>query len=477
MREKYIWKPISFDPAWNNAVTDRFDNLFPSWERKRAELNKEPEQYERFLVQLKRKQAIDTGIIERMYDLKRGITETFIKEGFVDSYLGHGDTDIAPNLVMNYLKDNFDAIDGIFDFIKSNRDLSVSYIKELHSVITQHQDSTDAVNSLGAYTKIKMLKGQFKQHPNNPERDGTVYLYCPPEQVNSEMDNLINIYDTDLIGAHVLIKAAYIHHAFVQIHPFQDGNGRIARLLTSLILIKNGLFPFSLDRSERNKYIDALEYADNGEYQPLVDIIADNQIVSIEQALNWRTDSESVGYDSAVERFESKIHAYQALEAERKNINENMQSVFEIIKERMDYYRNDLSNKTKNLGSIKINYCAPQGEESNRFFKLIKDFADSHNYIINISLDKCWVSMEIKIDDFKIYRMIVSLHHYGFDDSAFAIGTILSKPMNDSIYIPLGLPPLTMSSEKDPVQLAPSIEKYIESSITTVLAYISNELV
>lgn len=57
------------------------------WEKRRVELQKDEDQYKRFMDQLKRKQAIDTGIIERMYDLKKGITETFIKEGFVDSYL------------------------------------------------------------------------------------------------------------------------------------------------------------------------------------------------------------------------------------------------------------------------------------------------------------------------------------------------------------------------------------------------------
>lgn len=48
------------------------------WEKRRVELQKDEDQYKRFMDQLKRKQAIDTGIIERMYDLKKGITETFI---------------------------------------------------------------------------------------------------------------------------------------------------------------------------------------------------------------------------------------------------------------------------------------------------------------------------------------------------------------------------------------------------------------
>ena len=64
--EQFIWKPVQFDEEWKNVNTEKFDNIYPSWERRRLELQKNEEQYKRFLDQIKRKQAIDTGIIERM---------------------------------------------------------------------------------------------------------------------------------------------------------------------------------------------------------------------------------------------------------------------------------------------------------------------------------------------------------------------------------------------------------------------------
>jgi len=82
--EQRIWEPVHLDSRWKDVNTEKFDNLRPSWDRKREELKNNPEQYIDFLNHLKRKQAIDTGIIERMYDLSRGVTETFIKEGFID---------------------------------------------------------------------------------------------------------------------------------------------------------------------------------------------------------------------------------------------------------------------------------------------------------------------------------------------------------------------------------------------------------
>lgn len=318
MHSTSVWAPIVFDIEWNNVNTEKFDNIYPSWERRRAELNKYPEQYERFLDQLKRKQAIDTGIIEKMYDLKRRVTETFIKEGFVDAYIQHGDTDIAPGLLMDFLKDNFNAIDFIFDFVKNERLLSIGYIKELHNLITKHQATTDAIDTLGNHVKIEMLRGQFKKYANNPMRDDIIYNYCPPEQVESEMDRLIQIFNNELQSSHVLVRAAFLHHAFVQIHPFQDGNGRIARLVASFVLIKEGLFPLSIDRDDRTKYIDALENADKRIYQPLIDVFAGNQISSIERALNWKTVEDSAGYDSILNVLSEKLTDYRAAVAEQQ---------------------------------------------------------------------------------------------------------------------------------------------------------------
>jgi Fic family protein len=485
MQNKSIWQPIKFYSKWATVNTEKFDNIFPSWERKRAELGKEPAQYERFIDQLKRKQAIDTGIIEQMYDLKRGVTETFIREGFIDSYLQHGDTNIAPNLLMDYLRDNFNAIDFVFDFVKNARHLSVSYIKELHHLITRHQEATDAIDSMGNYVKIALLKGQFKQKPNNPVRNGIIYSYCPPEQVESEMDNLINIFNTDLATAHVLVKASFLHHAFVQIHPFQDGNGRMARLLSSFVLIREGLFPFSIDRDERSKYIDSLESADRGEYQPIVDIISANQIASIGSALNWQTFTNTAGYDSVIQTLEKKLHGYSIAEAEQRNqrIRKNMLGVFLVMRDKMEHYKNDLITKLHNKTTIVSNYCAPDEPDAYLYSRQIATYANQHGYYADLSLNKCWGCFVFQIDANKVYRMIISLHHYGYDNSTFAIGAFLSKAVNNSaghdidyIDIPVALPPLTISAEKEAGQLISSINQQVESSVMTALAYIANEL-
>lgn len=101
---------------------------------------------------------------------------------------------------MQFLHDHFEAMDFIFDLVKSNRPLTVSFIKELHHLVTQHQDYTEAVNTFGKLVQVELLKGQFKTQENNPKRsDGQIFIYCPPIHVESEMDRLIEIYNENLI--------------------------------------------------------------------------------------------------------------------------------------------------------------------------------------------------------------------------------------------------------------------------------------
>ena len=284
MNEIAIWKPVAFDPAWLRVDTSRFDAVMPEWLKQRTFFMQHREQYDAFLARLKRRQAIETGVIEGLYDLTRGATETLVKEGFIESYVGHTDCNRPAGELIEILQDQFDALDMIFAFIKQERPLSTSYIKELHQLLTQRQPTAPGIDIFGNRVPIPLRHGQFKIRPNNPSKDGTVFLYCPPEQVDLEMDKLVALYNTELNDLHVIVKAAWLHLAFVQIHPFQDGNGRMARLLASLVLIQGNLFPFTVERYGRKRYIDALESVDEGDYQALVDIIMDDQLDGIREA-------------------------------------------------------------------------------------------------------------------------------------------------------------------------------------------------
>jgi Fic family protein len=72
---------------------------------------------------------------------------------------------------------------------------------------------------------------------------------------------------------HPVALAALAHHKLVAIHPFIDGNGRTARLVMNLILIRSGYPPTVILRVNRGQYYRALLHADNGRLAPLVNFV------------------------------------------------------------------------------------------------------------------------------------------------------------------------------------------------------------
>jgi Fic family protein len=99
-----------------------------------------------------------------------------------------------------------------------------------------------------------------------------------------EFVNLVNDNPDDYTTAE---PAAVALHRFVFIHPFSDDNGRVARLLTNLILMKKRYFPIIILNSDRLKYLNYLSLADkNQNYLPLVNFIA--QYILKHLDLVWR---------------------------------------------------------------------------------------------------------------------------------------------------------------------------------------------
>jgi Fic family protein len=90
-------------------------------------------------------------------------------------------------------------------------------------------------------------------------------------------------------GIDAVYSAVKIHHGTVRIHPFVDGNGRLARLLMNLRLMRAGFPPTILRREERRAYYSALEKADKGDLRPLTMLIGKD----IERALDMYLEAVS----------------------------------------------------------------------------------------------------------------------------------------------------------------------------------------
>ena len=107
---------------------------------------------------------------------------------------------------------------------------------------------------------------------------GETYYFTPPDQVKSAMGDLIDWYRSrEREGEHPIIIAATFHYRFVRIHPFDDGNGRMARLLMNMVLIKHGYTVSLIRHEDRDDYLGRLEQADKSEdLTEFIDYIANS---------------------------------------------------------------------------------------------------------------------------------------------------------------------------------------------------------
>ena len=267
-----VWEPIADLPQdWSSLTDGELGPLLQFWNDQRGDLEQSGALAE-FNKRLGREWSIETGQIEGVYNLDRGLTETLIERGIDSDLIPNQPGQKPPEIIAAIIQDHANVLEGLFQFVKGDRPLSKGYIHELHAALLRHQDTTAVRDQFGNLFEARLLKGKYKERPNNPKKpDGSMHQYCPPEQVESEMERLLALHaEHEKKGVPVEVEAAWLHHRFTQIHPYQDGNGRVARALASLLFIKAGWFPVVVTRDDRSRYIDALEVADEGDLRSFI---------------------------------------------------------------------------------------------------------------------------------------------------------------------------------------------------------------
>ena len=281
------WQPIADLPAgWRSLCRPDLHDVHGRWTAARERLAA-PDRVRQVQERLMTVWAIETGIIERLYSVDRVVTIALAEVGLdaMEQFRADGRLTTEARLLIS---DQRDALEMVMDLVGGRRALTSSYIRELHRGLTEHQDTRDAIDAQGRRFAAPLLKGAWKRLPNNPIRpDGRVHEYCPPEFVQDEMDRLLAWHaQHNAQGVCAEVEAAWLHHRFAQIHPFEDGNGRVARALTAAVFLRSEYLVLVIrDEEHREPYLDALEAADDGHLKPLVDLFADIQAADLGDAL------------------------------------------------------------------------------------------------------------------------------------------------------------------------------------------------
>ncbi|MDD5254311.1 MAG: Fic family protein [Candidatus Nanoarchaeia archaeon] len=159
------------------------------------------------------------------------------------------------------------ALDNIFE---TSNELNIDFIKKLHLATQQGIDE---------------LAGGYKDKENCiTDNEGTLIdTTTPVEFVEKRMDELLSWYDKNKSKLHPFVLAIIFHNQFVYIHPFNDGNGRVARLLLNFILIKNAYFPIIFYNDEKSKYYTYIRSSKTGDIKDFVSYILNLYRVQLEE--------------------------------------------------------------------------------------------------------------------------------------------------------------------------------------------------
>lgn len=231
--------------------------------------------------------ALETGAIEKLYSSDRGLTISVAMETAAwDQQLA-----LRSKNARSFFESQLEAYELLIDNVTGVSPLSEAFVRRLHEVMCASQETYEVLTPQGMQEQ-SLPKGVYKTYANHlmEDRHQKPFAFAPVDLVSDEMQRLIQETRADsFLAADPVVQAAFVHYALVRVHPFSDGNGRVARALASAYLMKAYLVPLLIFSEQRNEYLAALESADGGRWSSVTDLFARCTSASLELALESLT--------------------------------------------------------------------------------------------------------------------------------------------------------------------------------------------
>lgn len=317
---------------------------------------------------VERAAAVDTGALEGLYETDRGFTFTVAKEAVLWEVTVQKE---KGEKVLGYIRAQLEAYEYILDIATKQTPLTEKAIRELHEVMCRNQDTYQVYTLVGPQER-KLSKGQYKVDPNHVlGRDGEYHAYAPVEGTPMEMRRLVlELQSEEFQKAHPVLQASYAHYAFVFIHPFADGNGRVARALASIYTYRDQSVPLLILSEKREEYLNALADADAGNYQPFVDFVLERTLDSI-QLFSDSIQAAKVGSSNNIFTQLNSLSKTKGgyTHAEVDKAGQDLENLlYELLKKQVD----EESNRYVEVLQLSINTSKGQIIESHSDYRIGK---------------------------------------------------------------------------------------------------------
>jgi Fic family protein len=161
------------------------------------------------------------------------------------------------------ISETYGVSDAIKHIRKTDRHISLKLIREIHMKVFKNSKTyAGRFREEGVEVAIKDAEGKI------------VHKGVKSEKIKGEIISLVKWYNKNMNKYHPIVLAAVVHNQFETIHPFQDGNGRVGRILMNNILIKNKLPPVNIELINRTHYYNSLQaYGKMQDIKPTITLL------------------------------------------------------------------------------------------------------------------------------------------------------------------------------------------------------------
>lgn len=378
--------------------------------------------------------AIETGIIEQLYEASHGVTEALVAEGLVREVVARAGGALKEGELNEdafvTIKTQFEALEFLAESVKTGRDLSVAFVKQLHVAITRNQPAYKARDALGRDVELRLRHGEWKRQNNHVEReDGSVLQYTPYEHVDAEMERLVDLH-AEMEDAHPIVSAAWLHHRFIGIHPFEDGNGRVARALVLLVLLQARWAPVVVEGSRRTEYLDKLDAANRGDLVPLIRFFADLERIALVSELQRSVSVGPTAVDVArgyAERIRAEKTAADEMRAtEVSDLASELQIRIKGELSRLGEQLRDAFSGVDQAAHYSVLSISPPDPEARYWYARLVRAAKAANFFANLAEGSWWVRLRLVVLRQEL-RYVVATQKVGHGETGILAVTIFSE--------------------------------------------------
>ena len=432
------WKPIRLPESIETLQIEELRHFENLWTHQKKRLAKEAA-LETFQERMRRWWSIENGIIEKIYNISDGITLQLIEHGFEAGLIAHGETDLAPEELIAILNDHRDSLDLVMDVAGGTRALTPGWIRELHAMLTRHRPAA------------------------------ATHEYCLPEQVDAEMERLVEMYHQ--LPEWPELRAAWLHHAFTQIRPFQDGNGRVALALASIDFIKSGLFPMVVKRTDRDRYLEALRMADAGDLMGLIKYFADTQKSILLRALS-EVDSET-GNKTTIDSI--VLAAIQKQEYRKEQPAQKTKDRISFLIGKSLLKMNEFKLKIQSIPDIQVRISSATKDTMYLYRSQLTQIGKENQYWADMNNHREWIRMQLQ--DGGVTDIVVACHMVGNPSTHIGVAALFiqhrahGERFSDHAPMQIVADPLSFSVEEDTGRLQRRFHHWLEEGLVNASAH------